>query len=188
MTNSKQIIVGTKDPAAYILAVAFATQDGSPAALVARGQEIGKAVDVAMKAARCQLAVRPTVAFVGEEAHPDGGVTTNVRIPLDGMNKGPSHPRPDGKPIIVGGKQASAYAVAMMTRLKTDKCVLVRARHNAPISTALTAACLAARLGYIERPQSVSIGEETDENGRTVPFVEFAVSAARRRWWQRRAS
>jgi DNA-binding protein len=178
--DKRQIIIGKKAPSNYVLAIAHAVADGTTTAeLVARGNQNGKAVTVAMEAARANMiALRPKVVELSETAHPDGGAISTMRITLGEAETAELPAKPMGEPIIVGQKDASVYALAIRARLtRGAPSVLVRARQEGPICKAVTAANLAASLGLAHRPRLAVIGEEAVQGGRMVPFIEITVSA-----------
>lgn len=177
--DQRQIIIGQKAVANYVLAVAHATAEQSVPVLVARGNQTGKAVEVAMQAARSNMVKRPRQATVGQMAHPAGGAITTLRIDLSASEVVDNGRKPDGTPLIVGKKEPSVYALAIRARFAAPgtSSVLVRARTEGAICKALTAANLAASLGFAEQPTIAFIGEEAAEGGRIVPFVEIVVRA-----------
>jgi DNA-binding protein len=178
----RSIIVGQKSPSNYVLAIAHAIGEGQQPCLLARGNVTGKAIKVAMEAAKADMvSPRPRHAMIGQDAHPGGGAIATLRIPLASAETIEVPVKPTGAPLIVGQKDPSTYALSIQKRIRDGASrLLVRARQEGPICKALAAANLAATLGFVEAPQVAFIGEESVEGGRLVPFVEIALTAIRK--------
>jgi DNA-binding protein Alba len=81
-------------------------------------------------------------------------------------------------PVIIGSKPVANYALAVATRFgKGERLVVLRARGEL-ISKAVSAAHMAANMGFARRASEARIGQEDGPGGKPVSFIEIELAPA----------
>ena len=82
------------------------------------------------------------------------------------------------RPVIIGAKPVANYALAVAARFgQGEEVVLLRARGDL-VAKAVSAANMAANMGFARRPTTARIGQENGPEGKPVSFIEIELEPA----------
>lgn len=170
----RPIVIGKKDVPVYVAAIVMRRNAGEAVMLRARGELIGKMVDVANLAINIGLPVtRGEMTFGVEEKSP-GVMIPFAQVTLNGTTQTKSL---EGDRLIIGAKPVTNYMVAIQTRVANGQKTLVLRARGKNISGLIDVINQTLKIGLPIEKGQVFWSQECDVTGRMVSFVECAISA-----------
>lgn len=82
------------------------------------------------------------------------------------------------RPVIVGSKPVANYALAVAARFGLGEPVVVLRARGELVSKAVSAANMAANMGFARRVDTARIGQEDGPDGKPVSFIEIELAPA----------